>query len=211
VLQYGPTMRTIALFTLVLLAGCEGKKVVSDSEVVRSSVVDSNKPVSEAPVQRPVLEAVKVQRVQKARCFPVIPNVQPGDMPEDLAIDCETQDPINPQAFHAYMVRLNNAVQEVTARVQAAQESGDSRMLGIQQRQDGCQHRYPGVFSASNPLAGMCADSPEQISRYQRDLSSAQDTRDQRELETIRQNGVTMCRKQCVNSNNYNGCMASCY
>jgi hypothetical protein len=106
---------------------------------------------------------------------------------------------------------LQSMGQEIQARRQAAEQSGDDRMLGIQQQQDDCQYRYPGVFSASNPMAGMCADSPEQISAYQRGQSAAEDARHQRELDDIHQNGVTACRKQCASSDNYNRCMAGCY
>jgi hypothetical protein len=84
-------------------------------------------------------------------------------------------------------------------------------MLGIQQLQDNCKYRYPGVFSASNPRAGMCADSLEQISDYQHDQTATQDRINQNEIDSIQRSGVTACRKLCITSSNYNRCMADCY
>jgi hypothetical protein len=147
-------------------------------------------------------------------CVPSIQGMSPQEVPAALRVYCDTKEPLDPVAFRNYMQRVQNAAaeaqQEIAARQQAMQATGDPRLAGIQQQQDGCEYRYPGVFPQDGPMAGMCANSQAEIDRYLRDQGMAQEARDNREIEQINANAASQCRRMCITANNPALCRAGC-
>lgn len=186
----------------------------------RGADVSSNEAPRWAVSQQPA-RAVAVS--PSRHCYAALPSgitlTQGQTMPDELEIDCSTQEPLNAVNFRAYMSKLQQAIDAHNAREQQQQMQAQpvrQQVLaqqgpqGIQQQQYGCTYRYPGVFSASNPMAGMCANSQEEIDAYMRSNGATQDRIHQREMNQLNANAVTTCHKICNLQDNPSLCKAGC-
>lgn len=195
--------------------GCDEKK--TETSYASSALSDSSESAtrsSDTPSEAARSNAEMVQPpAPKRRCFPAVPNVRPEDMPSDLEVDCDTHQPIDREKFDSYVQRVRMAAAEAQAEINRqaeAQQQVQQGPQGIQLQQDGCTYRYPGEFSASNPLAGMCANSQEEIDAYTRNNGATQDRIHQREMNQLNANAAATCRKMCNYQSNPSLCKAGC-
>jgi hypothetical protein len=206
---------TVGLFCLLMLSAITGCDPNAFGYSARSPNAYRAQP---QPQPQQPQQSQQISGLSPGDCYgiPRGIDVVPGSqVPDELKVDCQTRQPLNPAAFQmmtayieAYIQQYNGAVSQQQAWEQWQQQAWEQQQWQQQQWQSQQVPQY-GVQPGMSPtMDELDADEANQMNRLQQRQDD--DRFHQMQLQDIHRRGIADCKKVCMQFDSGPDCYKRC-